>query len=87
MGEVTDPNGYDPYSFEVRADPYPHYEELRKKIAEVEKGFSGRPLGAIGGALLGGRGGAAMGAGVGSVSTSQVAGVWIVGMRYKIIDA
>src|SRR5256885_16709830 len=28
---MTDPDGYDPYSFEVRADPYPHYEELRKK--------------------------------------------------------
>lgn len=58
-----------------------------EKIAEVEKGFSGGPLGAIGGSLLGGRGGAALGIGVGSVNTSQVAGVWIVGMRYKIIDA
>jgi len=64
------------------------FDVLRaEKIAEVEKGFSGGPLGAIGGALLGGRGGAALGAGVGSVGTSQAAGVWIVGMRYKIIDA
>ena len=64
------------------------FDVLRaEKIAEVEKGFSGGPLGAIGGALLGGRGGMALGAGVGSVSTAQVAGVWIVGMRYKIIDA
>ncbi len=64
------------------------FDVLRaEKIAEVEKGFNGGPLGAIGGALLGGRGGAALGAGVGSVGTSQAAGVWIVGMRYKIIDA
>ena len=64
------------------------FDVLRaEKIAEVEKGFSGGPLGAIGGALLGGWGGAALGAGVGSVSTGQVAGVWIVGIRYKIIDA
>jgi hypothetical protein len=64
------------------------FDVLRaEKIAEVGKGFSGGPLGTIGGALLGGWGGAALGAGVGSVSTGQVAGVWIVGIRYKIIDA
>jgi hypothetical protein len=64
------------------------FDVLRaEKIAEVGKGFDAGTLGRIGGVLLGGRGGAALGEGVGSVNTGQVAGVWIVGMRYKIIDA
>jgi cytochrome P450 len=31
VADMPNQNGYDPYSFEVRKDPYPHYEELRKK--------------------------------------------------------
>jgi hypothetical protein len=36
---------------------------------------------------LGGRGGAAAGTIVGSVKTDEGTGVWIIGMRYKIMNA
>jgi hypothetical protein len=64
------------------------FDVLRaEKVAEAGSGFSGGTLGRIGGALLGGTGGTVLGEGVGSVKTTEAAGVWIVGMRYKIIDA
>jgi len=56
-----------------------------EQIAENKKGFDGRPLGAIGGFF--GTGGAVAGTVVGSVQTRESTGVWLIGMRYKIMDA
>src|SRR5574341_75327 len=64
------------------------FDVLRaEKVAEAGSGFSGSTLGGIAGTLLGGTAGSVMSQGVGSVRTTEAAGVWIVGMRYKIIDA
>src|SRR5215475_8242675 len=64
------------------------FDVLRaEKVAEAGSGFSGNTLGGIAGTLLGGRGGSALSQGAGSIQTTEAAGVWIVGMRYKIIDA
>jgi curli biogenesis system outer membrane secretion channel CsgG len=60
-----------------------------EQVAAAQSGFDGRAIGAVAG-LLGGwgsRGGAAATVGVGSVQTSESTGVWIIGMRYKIINA
>ena len=58
-----------------------------EQVAEVKKGIKGRALGNVLGAALGGSGGAAAGAAVGSVDTSTEVGIWLIGMRYKILDA
>ena len=64
------------------------FDVLRaEKVAEASSGFSGSTLGNIGGAILGGIGGTVAREGVGSIKTTEASGVWIVGMRYKIIDA
>jgi hypothetical protein len=57
-----------------------------EQIAENKKGFDGRALGGIIG-LFGGTGGQAAGRATGSVQTQDSAGVWLIGMRYKIMDA
>ena len=60
-----------------------------EQVAAAQSGFDGRAIGQMAG-LLGGwgsRGGAAATVGVGSVHTSESSGVWIIGMRYKIINA
>ena len=54
-----------------------------EQIAENKKGFDGR---AIGG-LLSIFGGGAAGAVAGSVQTADTTGVWLIGMRFKIMDA
>jgi curli biogenesis system outer membrane secretion channel CsgG len=56
-------------------------------VAGASSGFSGATLGAIAGSLIGGRAGFATGVGVGSVETDEAARVWLVGMRYSVIDA
>ena len=64
------------------------FDVLRaEKVAEAGSGFSGSTLGGIAGTLLGGTAGSVVNQSAGSVRTTQDAGVWIVGMRYKIIDA
>lgn len=64
------------------------FDVLRaEKVAEASSGFSGGTLGGIAGTIIGGRTGSAVSQGTGSVQTAEAAGVWIVGMRYKIIDA
>jgi curli biogenesis system outer membrane secretion channel CsgG len=60
-----------------------------EQVAAAQSGFDGRAIGQMAG-LLGGwgsRGGSAAAVGVGSVQTSESSGVWIIGMRYKIINA
>jgi hypothetical protein len=65
-----------------------------EQIAAAQQGFNGRALGNIAGALgafsgsLGGaRAGAVGAATLDSVHTGESTGVWIIGMRYKIINA
>src|SRR3990172_765562 len=54
-----------------------------EQISEVKQGFDG---GAIGG-LLGMFGAGAVGHVAGSVRTQDATGVWLIGVRYKIMDA
>ena len=65
-----------------------------EQVAAAQQGFDGAAIGQMAGLLgvfSGSRGGAqagtAAGAGIGSVHTSESSGVWIIGMRYKIINA
>jgi hypothetical protein len=65
-----------------------------EQVAAAQQGFDGRALGNIAGALGafsgswgGARAGAVGQAAVGSVHTGESSGVWIIGMRYKIINA
>jgi hypothetical protein len=57
-----------------------------EQISEVKQGFDGRAIGGILG-LFGGTGGSAAGQAAGSVRTQDTSGVWLIGMRYKIMDA
>jgi len=56
-------------------------------VASASQGFDGRAVGGIIGALSGSRGGHAAGVAVGSVQTGETTGVWIIGMRWKLINA
>lgn len=65
-----------------------------EQVAAAQKGFDGRALGnviGIFGAMSGSRGGYTAGAvgetAVGSVQSGESSGVWVIGMRYKIINA
>ena len=58
-----------------------------EQIAENQKGFDGRAIGGLISGLSGTRAGAATGGVVGSVQTRDSTGVWLVGMRYKIMNA
>ena len=65
-----------------------------EQIAQAQQGFDGRTLGqmagllgAFSGSLGGARAGAVGGTAVGSVHSSESTGVWLIGMRYKIINA
>jgi len=65
-----------------------------EQVAAAQQGFDGRTVGhmiGIIGAFSGSRGGAEAGAlggtAVGSVQSGESSGVWIIGMRYKIINA
>jgi hypothetical protein len=58
-----------------------------EQVAQAQSGFDGRAVGALIGIFGGGRGGAAGNVVAGSVQTGESTGVWIIGMRYKIIDA
>lgn len=57
-----------------------------EQIAENKQGFDGRAIGGIVG-LFGGLGGAVAGRATSSVQTGDSTGVWLIGMRYKIMDA
>ena len=65
-----------------------------EQIAQAQQGFDGRAigniastLGAFSGSWGGARAGAVGGQASGSVQTNEATSVWIVGMRYKIINA
>ena len=57
-----------------------------EQIAENKKGFDGRAVGGLLG-VFGGLGGAVGGRVASSVQTQDSTGVWLIGMRYKIMDA
>lgn len=66
----------------IRAEP----------VASAERKFDGTYLGAIAGSAVGSAtgswaAGVGTGAGVASVHSEEASGVWIVGMRYKVLDA
>ena len=60
-----------------------------EQVAAAQQGFDGRTLGAMAGMLgaWGSRGGAAGATAVGSVHSDEATSVWVIGMRYKIINA
>jgi hypothetical protein len=65
-----------------------------EQVASAQSGFDGRTLGQMAGllgAFAGSRGGAQAGAvggtAVGSVHSDESTSVWVIGMRYKIINA
>jgi hypothetical protein len=65
-----------------------------EQVAAAQQGFDGASigrvigiLGAFSGSTGGARAGAVGGTAVGSVKTGDSTGVWIIGMRYKIMDA
>ena len=57
-----------------------------EQIAENKKGLDGRAVGGLL-SLFGGTGGAGAGIVAGSVQTQDATGVWLIGMRYKIMNA
>ena len=58
-----------------------------EQIAENKEGFDGRAIGNIIGILGRSSGAHAAGTAAGSVQTQDSTGVWLIGMRYKIMDA
>jgi transposase-like protein len=61
-----------------------------EQVAAAQQGFDGRTLGNMAGmlgAFGGGRGGAVGATAVGSVHSDESTAVWVIGMRYKIINA
>ena len=59
-----------------------------EQVAQAKEGFDGRAAGQLLSIFGGGSmAGAAAGTVVGSVQTGESTGVWIIGMRYKIMDA
>jgi hypothetical protein len=57
-----------------------------EQIAENRKGFDGRAVGGLL-SLFGGTGGSIASQVAGSVQTQEATNVWLIGMRYKIMDA
>ncbi len=58
-----------------------------EQVGEAKKSFDGRAIGSLIGIFGGGRGGAAGETVVGSVQSGEASGVWVIGMRYKLMDA
>ncbi|MBI2309157.1 MAG: hypothetical protein HYU78_17850 [Rhodocyclales bacterium] len=58
-----------------------------EQVAQAQQGFDGRAVGSLISIGAGGRGGAAGNVVASSVQTGESTGVWIIGMRYKIINA
>jgi transposase-like protein len=58
-----------------------------EQIATNTKGFDGRAVGGLISGLSGTRAGSVAGGVVGTVQTGEATGVWLIGMRYKIMNA
>ncbi len=58
-----------------------------EQVAKASQGFDGRAIGSILGSVMSGTSGSVTRTAVGSTQMGDTAGVWIVGMRYKVMDA
>jgi hypothetical protein len=58
-----------------------------EQVAQAQKGFDGGAIGRLAGIAIGGRGGWAADTVGGSVQTGESTGVWVIGMRFKLLDA
>lgn len=58
-----------------------------QKTAAAGSGFDGNAIGSIFGTVVGGLTGAVGNTAISSTKTSEDAALWIVGLRYKVIDA
>jgi hypothetical protein len=58
-----------------------------EQIAENKAGFDGAAIGGLLSRFGGSRGAQGVGQATGSVQTQDTTGVWLIGMRYKIMDA
>lgn len=58
-----------------------------EQVAQAGQGFDGQAVGQLIGIAANSRGGAAAGVAVGSIKTEESTGVWIIGMRWKLINA
>lgn len=58
-----------------------------EQVAQAQEGFDGGAIGNVISIFGGSRGSAAVGVAAGSVRTGESTGVWIIGMRYKLLDA
>lgn len=58
-----------------------------EQIATAKKGFDGRAIGGLLSAFTGNRAGQAAGQVTSSVQNEESTGVWLIGLRYKVIDA
>ena len=58
-----------------------------EQVAQAQKSFDGQTLGRLAGIAIGGRGGAAAETVGGSIRTGEATGVWVIGMRFKVLDA
>ena len=56
-------------------------------VAQAQQGFDGEAVGQLIAIGAGNRGGAAAGVAVSSVKVEESTGIWIIGMRYKVINA
>ena len=58
-----------------------------EQISENKQGFDGAAIGGLMNQFGGGRKSALAGTALGSVKTGEATGVWLIGMRYKIMNA
>lgn len=58
-----------------------------EQVAQASKGLDGHAIGNLVNIFAGGRAGSAASVVGGSVKTGETTGVWVIGMRYKVIDA
>ncbi len=56
-------------------------------VADAKSGFDGQTLGRLAAIGLGGRSGAVADTVGGSVKSAESSGVWVIGMRFKLLDA
>jgi len=58
-----------------------------EQVAQAQKSFDGQAIGRLAGIALGGREGHAVDTIGSSIKTGESTGVWVIGMRFKILDA
>jgi hypothetical protein len=58
-----------------------------EEVAEAGQGFDGNAIGSIVGTVVGGRAGSVGDTALTSTRASEQAAIWLVGLRYKIMDA